>query len=168
MTPTQALLAAIFSFMLHVTPRPEVVAALDEAATAESVPVERLAAVCFIESTLGEGRPALLCGYQGRVTAAERAAWTWGAPIDRSNARWQAHHAARALRRWYGSVCVRGPEERRWRAATAFYNTGVRCDATTRYATDVAATVVQLRWGLAHADEVMARAAAGEERVCAR
>jgi len=168
MTPTQALLAAIFAFMLHVSPRPEVVASIDEAATAEGVPVERLAAVCFIESTLGEGRPALLCGYQGHVSEAERTTWAWGAPIDRSNPHWQAHHAARALRRWYASVCVRGPVEQRWRAATSFYNTGARCDATTRYATDVAATVVQVQWGLAHADEVMSRAAAGEERVCAR
>lgn len=168
MTPTQALLAAIFSFILHVTPQPEVVAAIDEAATEEDVPVERLAAVCFIESTLGEGHPALLCGYQGRISEEERAAWSFGEPRTRANPRWQAHHAARALRRWYSTVCVRGPVEQRWRAASSFYNSGLRCDATTRYANDVAATVIQLRWGFAHPDEVMARAAAGEERVCAR
>jgi hypothetical protein len=168
MTPAQAILAAIFAFVLHVTPQPDVVAAIDEAATSEGVPVERLASVCFIESTLGEGRPALLCGYQGRITAEELAAWNYGEPRTRANPRWQSHHAARALRRWYSTVCVRGPVEQRWRAASSFYNSGLRCDATTRYANDVAATVIQLRWGLAHPDEVMARVASGEERVCAR
>lgn len=151
MDPTATLTAAAWALVLravlHVPVADEAADALVRAARAHDVPVERLSAVCFVESTLGEGHhTGLLCGYQGRITARDRASWaeTYGGELTRANARWQATHAARALRRWYDTVCVRGRPARRWAGAAAFYAEGRTC-APTPYALRVSVVAARLR-----------------------
>lgn len=79
---------------------------ISEAARDHEVPVEVLASVCTVESSMGRGR--YLCGMPRR----------WSTP------RAQADGAAHALARWH-RVC------RTWERAAQFYHTGscevVRC-----------------------------------------
>jgi len=65
----------LLRWALHVTVAPDAAEAITAAATAHNMPTARLFALCFVESTLGQGpRRGLLCGYQGRISDAERAA----------------------------------------------------------------------------------------------
>lgn len=166
---TTALWIALLRWALHVTVAPEAVDAIAAAARANGVPEARLFALCFVESTLGQGRAGLLCGYQGRISEAERAAWPYGGEVARSNARWQAAHAASALARWRNTVCTRGSSSVRWDGAASFYNTGRSC-APNDYARRVAGVSRRVEAALARRDRIAPEACAssgGEaERGC--
>lgn len=162
-TLSTALWVALLRWALHVTVAPEAVDAIASAARANGVPEQRLFALCFVESTLGQGpRAGLLCGYQGRVSAAERAAWPYGGEVSRANVRWQADHAAGALARWRNTVCARGSASARWDGAASFYNTGASC-APNDYARRVAGVARRVEAALERGPEAYATA---EEAPC--
>lgn len=175
MDPTAASLTthlwiALLRWALHITVDAAVVDAITDAAAREDVPVERLFAVCFRESTLGQGRPALLCGYQGRISDAERVVWasTFGGAPARTNARWQALHAAHALRRWHDNICTRGADALRWDHAAAFYNNGEHCQRTS-YSDNVAETADRVATAVMRREDIGPELAMGDpaaEDVC--
>lgn len=159
-TLTARVWILLLRWALHITIAPEAADAIVAAARAERVPEERLFALCFIESTLGQGpRRGLLCGYQGRISERERAAWPFGGEVARSNVRWQASHAARAFARWHTEVCTRGTEAARWDGAAAFYNNGVAC-TPTYYARRVAGVARRIAGAVEQRDEILASACA--------
>jgi hypothetical protein len=154
-TLTTRVWILLLRWALHITVAPEAVEAITTAASTHAVPVVRLFALCFVESTLGQGpRTGLLCGYQGRISAAERAAWPFGGEVARSNVRWQAEHAAGALDRWHDRVCTRGSEDTRWTASASFYNTGLSCTPND-YARRVAGVARRIQGALERSDEIV-------------
>lgn len=154
-TLTTRVWIILLRWALHVTVAPDAVEAITTAASTHRVPAATLFALCFVESTLGQGpRTGLLCGYQGRISAAERAAWPYGGAVARSNVRWQAEHAAGALDRWHERICTRGTDESRWTSAASFYNTGRSC-APNDYARRVAGVARRLQGAVGRADEIV-------------
>lgn len=159
-TLTARVWILLLRWALHVTVAPDAAEAIIAAARAEHVPEARLFALCFVESTLGQGpRRGLLCGYQGRISTAERAAWPFGGEVARSNVRWQATHAAHAFARWHDAVCARGRDAARWDGAASFYNTGTTC-VPNDYARRVAGVTRRIQGAVERRDEIVSSACA--------